>query len=250
MEQKALILPEKMTTVIEIFGVTKPAEIVGKATEIANSLAPIIEKRHLYNAIKGKKFVRAEGWTCMGAMLGVFPFVEWSRKLTDEPIAYESRVVIKTMSGAVISAAEAICSAAEGNWKGRDEYAVKSMSQTRATGKAFRLPFAWILVLAGFEPTPAEEMDSQSLQENNKSQTTPTLKLKKSSPKQDPLKEKKQTVAALFEEFHSLTDKETPEIQKMLADGGVKSPIIKTEADAELQIKILKKLIVEYGGMP
>jgi hypothetical protein len=32
------------------------------------------------------------------------------------------------------------------------------MAQTRATGKACRLAFSWIMSLAGYEPTPAEEM--------------------------------------------------------------------------------------------
>ena len=32
------------------------------------------------------------------------------------------------------------------------------MAITRATGKAFRLNYSWIMALAGYEPTPAEEM--------------------------------------------------------------------------------------------
>jgi hypothetical protein len=32
------------------------------------------------------------------------------------------------------------------------------MAQTRATGKACRLAFSWIMSLAGYEPTPAEEI--------------------------------------------------------------------------------------------
>jgi len=32
------------------------------------------------------------------------------------------------------------------------------MAITRATGKAFRLAFSWIVVLAGYEATPAEEI--------------------------------------------------------------------------------------------
>jgi len=32
------------------------------------------------------------------------------------------------------------------------------MAITRATGKAFRLSLSWIMQLAGFDPTPAEEI--------------------------------------------------------------------------------------------
>jgi hypothetical protein len=34
-----------------------------------------------------------------------------------------------------------------------------SMAQTRAVGKAYRNILAWIIRAAGYEPTPAEEMD-------------------------------------------------------------------------------------------
>ena len=43
-------------------------------------------------------------------------------------------------------------------WSTRPRYARRSMAQTRATGKACRLAFSWIMALAGYEPTPAEEM--------------------------------------------------------------------------------------------
>ena len=33
------------------------------------------------------------------------------------------------------------------------------MAQTRAEGKAFRMILAWLMKAAGFEATPAEEMD-------------------------------------------------------------------------------------------
>ena len=35
------------------------------------------------------------------------------------------------------------------------------MATTRATGKACRLAFSWIVTLAGFDPTPAEEITDQ-----------------------------------------------------------------------------------------
>ena len=40
----------------------------------------------------------------------------------------------------------------------RGPAARRSMAQTRATGKACRLAFSWIMALAGYEPTPAEEL--------------------------------------------------------------------------------------------
>jgi hypothetical protein len=48
-------------------------------------------------------------------------------------------------------------------WGARPEYARRSMAVTRAAGKAYRLTLAWIMALAGFESTPAEEMDGIKL---------------------------------------------------------------------------------------
>ena len=39
-------------------------------------------------------------------------------------------------------------------------FQLRSMAQTRAAAKALRNALAWVVVLAGYKPTPAEEMDS------------------------------------------------------------------------------------------
>jgi len=92
-------------------------------------------------------------------MLGVFPVCEWTREIEG---GWEARVEARTLSGAVVGAAEAECVKAEKNWGNRDDYALRSMAQTRATAKALRLPLGFIVVLAGFEATPADEMPSDS----------------------------------------------------------------------------------------
>lgn len=145
-----------------VFGTQEAEGIIAKATQVANRLVDIVEKAKLYNLIKGKKFVRVEGWTAMGAMLGVFPSLEYCRRLDREnETIYESRIVLKTIAGVQVGAGEAICSSKESTWSTRDEYTIKSMSQTRAIGKAFRLSFSWIMVMGGYEACNAEEMASE-----------------------------------------------------------------------------------------
>lgn len=147
-----------------------PDVMLNKAQAVANVLAPLVEDKKLYTDIKGKKYVRAEGWTTMLAMLGIFPHVEYTKKLdTDEGVTeYEARVVLKTMNGEVMGSADAMCSSKERNWNDRDEYAIRSMAQTRATGKAARLAFGWIMALGGYEATPAEEMPKGGFAKSNK----------------------------------------------------------------------------------
>jgi hypothetical protein len=88
-------------------------------------------------------------------MLGVVPVVEWTRK-TDT--GWEARVEARTLDGRVVGAAEAMCTRDERTWKSRDDYAIRSMAQTRATSKALRQPLGFVVTLAGFEATPDEEM--------------------------------------------------------------------------------------------
>ncbi len=151
---------------LALFGTADPKGILGKATNIANTLVPLINEKKLYKEIGGRKHVYVDGWNTMLAMLGVFPFSEYSRRIEREnEVVYEARVLLRHVSGVILGAGEAICSSSEGNWSKKDEFQLKSMAQTRATGKAARLSFSWIMRLAGFAETPVEDMESAKGQE-------------------------------------------------------------------------------------
>lgn len=136
---------------------TSPNDVVIRATGMAKTLADIITSRKLYTTINGKKYVQVEGWSTLGAMMGVLPReVEvYERENGDFEATVE---LIRTSDCAVVGRASSIVSSDEKLWKGRERYARRSMAVTRATGKAYRLGFSWIMSLAGYEPTPAEEM--------------------------------------------------------------------------------------------
>jgi hypothetical protein len=144
-----------------------PAERIQHMRETAAILAGII-KDHWTVKIQGRDYVLIEGWTTLGAMVGVHPFLEWSRPVSDETgkhVGWEARVLArKDRTLEVVSAAEAQCLSTEQNWKGRDDYAIRSMAQTRAQAKALKSPLMMIISLAGFETTPAEEMPASSFQ--------------------------------------------------------------------------------------
>jgi hypothetical protein len=136
-----------------------PGEVVTRARDVATALADVIEQQKLYKQIGGKKHVLVEGWTLLGTMLGVFPVVEWTRPTED---GWEARVSARTLSSAEVGSAEAMCSRAETRWAKADDYAIRSMAQTRATSKAMRLPLGFVMTLAGYEATPSEEMVEKS----------------------------------------------------------------------------------------
>jgi hypothetical protein len=80
-------------------------------------------------------------------------------------VGWEARVEARTRSGEVVGAAEAECLTTESQWRNRHDYALRSMAQTRAASKALRLPLGFIVQLAGFNPTPADEMPQPAVSE-------------------------------------------------------------------------------------
>jgi len=137
-----------------------PKALVEGATEIANTLAQIIRSRQLASNIQGREYVRVEGWTVLGALLGVIAREE--SVIEREDGSYLATVALVRMADhVVVSRASAECNMDEPTWAKRAKYTRRSMALTRATGKAARLAFSWIMALAGFEPTPLEEMPTE-----------------------------------------------------------------------------------------
>ena len=144
---------------VSLFRTDDPAEIVVRASNVATSLKAVIQKQGLISKISGKEYPRCEAWTLLGTMLGVFPVCIWSKQVEG---GWEARVEARTRDGATVGAAEAQCLRGERNWKDRDDFALRSMAQTRATAKCLRMPLGFVMTLAGYEATPAEEMTHEN----------------------------------------------------------------------------------------
>lgn len=146
---------------VTLFGTDDPEEVVDKATRHADALMRIVEAKGLTVNIKGKKHPLVECWTLLGSMVGVFPVIVWTKPVMagETKIGWEARCEARTRGGEVVGAAEAECLTSEARWRAADDYAVRSMAQTRAISKALRMPLGFIIQLAGMAPTPAEEMD-------------------------------------------------------------------------------------------
>lgn len=138
-----------------VLSASSPAALVDGASQMATELAQVIRTQNLSTVIQGRHYVQVEGWTTLGVMLGV---TAREVSTTEQDGIYTSIVeLVRMADGAVISRASAECGE-EKPWNSRPRYARRSMAQTRATGKACRIAFSWIMKLAGYEATPAEEM--------------------------------------------------------------------------------------------
>jgi hypothetical protein len=129
--------------------------------DLSNVLRSHIKEQKLYTMIREKAYAHVEAWQMAGACFGLYPVVESCDDITTEPGVWKYRAVVAIMDrdNNVKGRGIAICSKAESRKSSFDEYAIASMAQTRAVGKAFRLLIGWVLKTAGYETTPAEEMD-------------------------------------------------------------------------------------------
>ena len=136
---------------------------VSELSKMADVLKAHIIKHKLYTEIQKKNYVHVDGWEFAGGMLGVLPrVVEVTNMSNDKETKWMAEVEIVDKNDRIISRGFAVCSNKETRKKTFDEYAVMSMAQTRAIGKAYRNVLAWVMKLAGYETTPSEEVKVDS----------------------------------------------------------------------------------------
>jgi hypothetical protein len=147
-----------------LFQSPDPGQIVAQATRVADVIAPLIRDRQLAKRIGASEHVYLEGWTLAGTMLGVFPITVASGALFDANgtvYGYQATVEARTMAGAVVGRADAECTRDENpKWRDAPSFQLRSMAQTRASSKALRMPLGFVMKLAGYDTTPAEEMEA------------------------------------------------------------------------------------------
>jgi|AP59_1055472.scaffolds.fasta_scaffold06440_5 hypothetical protein len=155
-----------------------PKKAMAEMREIVQIMASQCTGTAFISEIRGKQYPKVEWWTTIGATLGLFPVVMYSRKLdrTGET-AYEARVEVRHGNN-VVAAGEALCSSQESHWKDAPEYSIKSMAITRATGKAYRIPLSFLAVMAGLAPTNAEEIPIDANNFNQSAQSSQKASVK------------------------------------------------------------------------
>lgn len=132
------------------------------ASKAAKALMGIVSQKKNPVMIRGKQYIEFSDWQVLARFYGATVEIEWSRKLEADDgsgniIGYEARALVRR-NGEIISSAEGMCTRSEKRWRDADEYAVRSMAQTRTSAKALRNAFGWVAELAGYASTPLEEM--------------------------------------------------------------------------------------------
>ena len=223
---------------------SSPKDLVQGASAIANELANVIKNQKLSVNIQGRDFVRVEGWTTLSTLMGVMPR-EVQTQERDDGVYVATMELVRMEDGMVLSRASAECGH-DKPWNTRPHYARRSMAQTRATGKACRLAFSWIMGLAGYATTPYEEVQDlaqnsgfQPQQNNNAGQRSGDRSQSQQSGAQGPTEKQLQTLNMQLEYLGLDRSGKLSYVNDWLQEQGEKQ----VESSKQIPRKLMSKLI-------
>lgn len=162
----------------------KPELVLEEAREASVALKRVIEAKPRKVILNGEQYLEFEDWQTVGRFYGITPRIVRTASIEIGDVRGFEAVAeaVHVATGRVVSSADAMCLTDEDKWRVRPKYEwrqqaggrrnrvqtgeepvplfqLRSMAQTRAAAKAMRNALAWVVVLAGYRPTPAEEID-------------------------------------------------------------------------------------------
>lgn len=135
--------------------------VLDESSKISKALMTAVTQNKWAITIPGqpKQFLMCEAWQTLASF-----FSASARIIKVEPVSiggvdgFKATAELVSKDGRVIGGAESYCMRDENRWKSQPMYALSSMASTRAIARSIRQVFAWVAVMAGYSPTPYEEM--------------------------------------------------------------------------------------------
>jgi len=138
--------------------VDNPEQFLEEAAAQAKVLKDFLVKTKSVMRIGQSEHVKVGGWQFLAQLAGL------SVGTSAEPVTldngdtgWKARAILYR-GGQQVGDADALCLRSEKNWANSDTYAICSMAQTRAISKAIKGVLGFVVVMAGYSDTPAEEM--------------------------------------------------------------------------------------------
>jgi hypothetical protein len=155
------------------------SQAIGAAHKKAETLKKIVEDQHLYVDIGPSRHLRVEAWQTIATAYNLAVRTDDGTKLIwqgDKVIGVEAKaLVINITTGTIVGGATSYCFASEA---GKEDHAVaqlSGMASTRASARALKQNLSWVVVLAGYSPTPAEEMMAAPIRRGGIKEGPPSL---------------------------------------------------------------------------
>jgi hypothetical protein len=235
----------------ENFKLSKPPEeVIQTAKKAADTLKRLLDGQPKDKQVimNGERYLELDDWMVCGKFfhLSCKPVEDKTIPITvGEFSGFRSHAIcFNVETGQVIAEADGYCMNDEDKWRIRSKFSWKtvggkrvkekvgeenvplfqlaSMAQTRACAKAYRLALSWIVKLAGYKVTPAEEMTDTSVPESK--QDTNLIFINASYPgtcylcnekfnKNDPIVYDKDTRRSCHQACHSKLEAMTVEVE-------------------------------------
>src|SRR3989304_418813 len=142
--------------------ILSPSVSLERAEAVAQSLKKYLDQRKgLVMKIGPSEHLRFEAWDFLGSRFGIDPSIvrtEYVPPSETRPEGFNAVAeLVRFQTGEALGVrAEAFCGRDEQNWAKKPLFQLESMAQTRACSKVSRLALSWIVVMGGYQPTPAE----------------------------------------------------------------------------------------------
>lgn len=160
MEEKRLDYAIETAPEQELHLARPPELVLEEARRAALALKGAVARKRKPVIFKGEQYLEFEDWQTVGKFYGLC-----ARTFEATPVevfgvkgAKAQAEVVDLRTGHVVGGAEAYCMRDEENWATKPWFQLASMAQTRAGSKALRNILGWVVVLAEYRPTPAEEI--------------------------------------------------------------------------------------------
>lgn len=186
MAQEIIEVNPEVAAQSEMMGVAvyrDPELVLAEARRAAVALQNVLNQKKDPVIFNKQQYLEFEDWQTVAKFYGVSAKVVSTGFVDFGGVqGFEARAVaVVNATGVEISAADSMCLNDEERWRSRAVYEwrdgptgkrervkvgeepvplfqLRSMAQTRACAKALRSVFAWVVVLAGYKPTVAEEL--------------------------------------------------------------------------------------------
>jgi hypothetical protein len=142
--------------------IRSPKDAISEARNAAKELQTVVAGKLKPVIFNNEQYLEFEDWQTVGNFYGLTSKVISTNYIEYGTVrGFEARAVALNRYGAEVSAADSMCLNDEPNWKNKPLFQLRSMAQTRACAKSLRNVLAWVVVLAGYKPTVAEEMTGE-----------------------------------------------------------------------------------------
>lgn len=159
MSDKALAVIEAHPVALQTLE-NAPAVVLAEAQKAAAALKDVIANKPHPVIINGEQYLEAEDWATVARFYGITAGIEHEPEFIElGGVSGFKATAVALRNGQIISRATSFCMKDEERWSAAPTYQVASMAQTRACAKVLRNCLSWVVVLAGYKATPAEEMD-------------------------------------------------------------------------------------------